>query len=334
LTDESATKDRKGRFNHFRGVHLPGKPDLSIYWHPDTGAHEVFGAIRAKWQSLGWETGDVGYPTGAEIPVHGGAVQSFQRGFIAWHPGIGAHEVHGAIAARWNAIGRADFGFPVTDESTTPDGKGRYNHFRAVHLSGVPDSSIYWLPETDAQEVFGAIRAKWASLGWERSVVGYPTAPEGASHGGAVQSFQRGFIGWHPSIGAHEVHGAIAARWNAIGRADFGFPITDELTPPPEQGLLFPAPSRGRYNHFRAVHLDGAPESSIYWHPDVDGGAHEVYGAIRGKWADEGWERSVLGYPVSEERGRQGAGRVQDFQRGAIAWVKDLGASVDWYVRK
>ena len=45
---------------HFRAMHIEGRPDCSIYWHPDTGAHEVFGAIRGKWAELGWETGTLG----------------------------------------------------------------------------------------------------------------------------------------------------------------------------------------------------------------------------------------------------------------------------------
>jgi uncharacterized protein with LGFP repeats len=244
---------------------------------------------------------------------------------IAGHPDIGvAFEVHGAILERWRAVGDVRFGFPITDESTPPPvfgtgifpvpSPGRYNHFRAVHLAGKPDSSIYWHPDVagGAHEIFGAIREKGASLGWERSVVGYPAGAEAPVHGGAVQPFQGGFIAWHPSIGAgrdgaHEVHGSIGARWNALGGINFAFPITAELSTPGESNAVFTFPSEGRYNHFRAVHLPDTPESSIYWHPDVAGGAQEVYGAIRDKWASLGWERSKLGYPTSGERDRRGS---------------------------
>jgi uncharacterized protein with LGFP repeats len=34
----------------------------SIYWSPKSGANEVHGDIRAKWASLGWELGFLGYP--------------------------------------------------------------------------------------------------------------------------------------------------------------------------------------------------------------------------------------------------------------------------------
>ena len=58
LTDQKGTPDGIGRFNHFEGG--------SIYWTPNTGAHEVHGQIRDKWQSMGWETSFLGYPTSDE----------------------------------------------------------------------------------------------------------------------------------------------------------------------------------------------------------------------------------------------------------------------------
>lgn len=50
----------------------------------------------------------------------------------------------------------------------------------------------------------GAIRQKWADLGWERSSLGYPTSdeiptPEGV---GRRHQFQSGEIGWYPDRGA------------------------------------------------------------------------------------------------------------------------------------
>src|SRR5207302_49498 len=83
------------------------------------------------------------------------------------------------------------------------DGVGRYNHFQG--------GSIYWTPGTGAHEVHGAIKDKWASMGWERSFLGYPVTDEtGTPDGvGRYNHFQGGSIYWTPSIGAYEVHGAI-----------------------------------------------------------------------------------------------------------------------------
>lgn len=54
LSDEEILPDGVGRMNRFqRGV---------IYWHPDTGAHEVVGFIQLLWEFTGHETGPFGYP--------------------------------------------------------------------------------------------------------------------------------------------------------------------------------------------------------------------------------------------------------------------------------
>ena len=84
-----------------------------------------------------------------------------------------AHEVHGAIHAKYLALGAETsiLGYPTTDETGTPDGIGRYNHFQA--------GSIYWTPNTGAYEVHGLIREFWAANGWERNPnLGYPISDE------------------------------------------------------------------------------------------------------------------------------------------------------------
>ena len=231
-TAVSACPDGVGWYRHFRAG--------SIYWHPDLGAHEVHGPIRAKWAELGWERGFLGYPTSDQQigrdPDARGAFNRFQGGAILWHPDVdatpvgvatvaraplatamtaralapeptgrspfsrteveagaiagagfvstvdgglvlgssrGAHEVHGAIGAHYFALGGSGsfLGYPVTDETGTPDGVGRYNHFQA--------GSIYWTPSTWAQEVHGLIRQLWANQGWERNAaLGYPISDE------------------------------------------------------------------------------------------------------------------------------------------------------------
>ena len=85
----------------------------------------------------------------------------------------GAFEVHGEIGVHYRALGGSGsvLGYPTTDETGTPDGFGRFNHFQA--------GSIYWTPGTGAHEVHGLIRAFWAAGGWERnSGLGYPISDE------------------------------------------------------------------------------------------------------------------------------------------------------------
>jgi hypothetical protein len=83
------------------------------------------------------------------------------------------HEVHGAILATSQELGAESsfLGYPVIDESGTPDGIGRFNHFQA--------GSIYWTPATGAHEVHGLIRDYWSAHGWERNAaLGYPISDE------------------------------------------------------------------------------------------------------------------------------------------------------------
>jgi uncharacterized protein with LGFP repeats len=179
------------------------------------------------------------------------------------------------------------------------------------------------MPTTvDGFQVFGAIEEKWLSLGGPNGALGHPVTNETSTFDGAgrFQNFQGGIVSWNPrpEMGAHVVWGLIGERWLQIGREQFGYPLTDE-TPTPD--------GRGRFNHFRAFKPDGSliGESSIYWHPDT--GAHEVYGAIRDFWAQHGWERGTVGYPIGAERDRgDGAGREQQFQRGRIVWSPAAGA--------
>jgi hypothetical protein len=106
------------------------------------------------------------------------------------------------------------------------------------------------------------------------------------------------------------VIGAIRDKWLALGgpQSFLGQPLTDELGTP--DGI-------GRFNHFQG--------GSIYWTPTT--GAHEVHGAIRDKWEAIGWERSFLGYPISDEMNTpNGQGRVSQFQHGNITWSQSTGA--------
>jgi uncharacterized protein with LGFP repeats len=152
-----------------------------------------YGAIGAEWTALGGASGFLGNPLNNEYNVAGvtGArMEDFAGGSICWSAGTGAHEVHGGILAKYRAAGNAvSYGLPITDESKTPDGIGRYNHFTGGR-------SIYWAPSTGAHLIYGTIRAKWASLGWERGRLGYPTTDEYSVTGGRRNDFQHGSITW------------------------------------------------------------------------------------------------------------------------------------------
>ena len=235
LTDETTTPDGIGRFNHFQGG--------SIYWTPSTGAYSVKGIIRDKWASMGWERSLLGYPLTDETatPDGIGRFNHFQGGSIYWTPNTGAHEIHGNIRNKWVSLGweRSLLGYPVTDETATPDGIGRFQHFQS--------GSLIWTLPTGAHEVHGNIRDKWASLGWERSFLGYPLTDETmtADQIGRFNHFQRGSIYWTPHTSAHEIHGHIRDKWASLGseHSFLHYPTSDEEELPGTPG--------GRVSYFQ-----------------------------------------------------------------------------------
>lgn len=134
--------------------------------------------------------------------VAGGMAQDFDVLTAYWTASVGTvRTVQGAIRDLYRTIGGPTgvLAWPTTDERTTPDGIGRYSHFTGTRPAG---SSIYWTPQTGAHEVLGAIRARWAQLGWERSYLGYPTSGEYPITGGRRSDFQHGYITWTASGGA------------------------------------------------------------------------------------------------------------------------------------
>lgn len=96
-----------------------------------------------------------------------------------------------AIDQKYAELGgeRGSLGYPIEDEKPNPDGRGRRRRFQGGY--------IYWSPTTGAHEIHGNIYAKWKSLGWERSILGYPTSDEqNAPGGGRISYFEHGSIRW------------------------------------------------------------------------------------------------------------------------------------------
>ncbi|TNL93933.1 hypothetical protein FHE74_10575, partial [Corynebacterium tapiri] len=118
-----------------------------IYWHPHTGAHSVSLPVSTVWARHGWEGGFLGYPTTSDIPQGGDWYkQDFQGGHVYTHNALPPVQssIQGAIYDKWQSMGaqNSDLGYPISDELTTPDGRGRYNVFEG--------GMIYWTPETGA----------------------------------------------------------------------------------------------------------------------------------------------------------------------------------------
>jgi hypothetical protein len=121
----------------------------------------------------------------------GGRARDFRGGSVYWSPATGAHAVYGMILARYRSTGgpAGPLGYPMTDETATPDGTGRFNRFSGR-------GSIYWTPQGGAHAIYGDIWSRWAAQGGERGRLGYPTTSEHAVSGGRRNEFSGGTITW------------------------------------------------------------------------------------------------------------------------------------------
>ncbi|OXM65626.1 PQQ-dependent sugar dehydrogenase [Amycolatopsis vastitatis] len=196
-TDTAATPDGVAQYNHFVNNGNVG----SIYYTAATGAHAIYGEIRKKWAALDYERG-LGYPTTDEAGTPDGIgrfnhfVKGTNVGSIYYTATTGAHAIYGEIRKKWAALDyERGLGYPTTDETGTPDGVGRYNHFSLGH-------SIYFTAATGAHAVKGEIRKRWAALGWERSYLHYPRTDEYVTNGVYRSDFQGGYITFTLASGA------------------------------------------------------------------------------------------------------------------------------------
>ena len=255
--------------------------------------------IDDKYAAMGGAASFLGNPLIAETPTPGntGRFRHYQGGSIYWSAATGAHSIHDPIRDRWAQLQweRGFLGFPLIDVTPTPNGLGYYTHFQG--------GSIYFTPSHGAHELHGPVLNKWASLDWERSVLGFPvTGVRPCADGiGQFADFEWGSIYRTPAIGAKEVHGFIRARWTDLNRelGVLGYPISDEYD--------FVIDDHNDHDHH---HDDAHPPTrvsdfehgSIYW--DKFRGPYEVLTppppfvgqpAVHGEWEVAPFTSNVVG---------------------------------------
>ena len=100
----------------------------------------------------------------------------------------------GAIYQHWQEIGGMNsvLGAPTSPEDDA-EGGARY----ATFVRG----AMYWSPATGPQPVTGAIYDAWASLSYERGVLGLPTSAEIQEPLQITQNFQHGTLNFERLTG-------------------------------------------------------------------------------------------------------------------------------------
>ncbi|HET9501462.1 MAG TPA: hypothetical protein VFO98_14515, partial [Marmoricola sp.] len=159
--------------------------------------------------------------------------------------------------------------------------------------------------------VLGTTLQRYDEYGGPAGPLGYPKGdPAALANGASAQEFGHGNIYTSRATGAHEVVGAILGRYlTQGGPARLGLPTTGETDVPGVTGARQNIFQRGR----------------IYWSPRT--GAHEVLGAILGRYLTQGGP-TRLGLPTTGETDVPGVtgARQNIFQRGRIYWSPRTGA--------
>jgi uncharacterized protein with LGFP repeats len=296
-SDEQRTPDGRGAFNTFsNGV---------VYSTAGTGAHEVVGAVAQKWLALGGPGSFLGYPVAPpkRLATGGGTVSGFQRGWVYWSPGTGAHPVAGSIGALWKSMGyeRSALGYPTSGEQRVAGGV----------LQTFTGGAVFHSRASGTRAVLGPIEDKWTALGGAAGWVGPPvgdqlTMPDGR---GRASVFASGTaVYWSPGTGAFEVHGWIRDLYSSLnGEQSFlGYPTSDETPVAGTQAVL---------NTFQGGRIYSSART----------GAREVHGLILGRYLQVGGPASALGLPTSNEYAVRD-GRRSDFQHGSITVNSRTGA--------
>ncbi|MGF9646679.1 GH25 family lysozyme [Pseudarthrobacter oxydans] len=243
--------------------------------------------------------------------VNNGCYQIFQGGSIQWSPATGAHAIRdGAIRGTYQRSGSENgpLGYPVVGpEICGLKGGGCYQMFQG--------GAIIWTGTGIQISPSGPIRDRYAAMGFENGVLGYPTSGQvcGYAASGCVQTFQGGDIYWSPSSGAYAVAaGAIRSSFQRLGSENgkTGYPVSNEAC-----GLK----NGGCYQFFQG--------GSMIWSSAT--GAHfSPFGSIRYVWASQNFENGWLGYPYTDEYCNSSRECRQDFQGGSLIWTPTTGVSV------
>ncbi|WP_448852614.1 alpha/beta hydrolase-fold protein [Corynebacterium sp. 335C] len=196
------------------------------YWHPDHGAHILWGRIGARYAEIGGPASPLGHPlTGEKAAPDGkGRFVHFEHGSIYWTPDTGAQIVLGDVVNAWGATGweRGPLGYPTSDRYDVPGGV-------AQDFQG---GQIIRRGDGEPQAIHGRIGEAYRGAGGPGGWLGYPKSGElPLRDGGRLVHFERGSIYWTPETGAASVpNGSIRDHWGSTGweNGPFGYPVGDQ----------------------------------------------------------------------------------------------------------
>jgi hypothetical protein len=281
---------------------------------------------------------NAGYGNGDWCSSYGN--RNFFLYFTDWF-GNTDYAIKGRIKEYYDSKGGEDWlGRPIENESYSGNG---------VWWQCFQNGCIIGSDETGFWESKGWIRERWAKLGYQNSHLGLPIGPEQLdSKGNWYQNYQSGAIHTSSQAGAVDIRGWNYRRWKELGleQSAVGYPLSSEQTDGKagwwqnfEHGDIFNGfESLGlirakwaEYNYQNGKM--GSPISVVSlgangetWQEYQNGflilapgatSAWESKGWIRQKWAANGYQNGLYGYPTGPEEITI-SGWQQEYEHGVI----------------
>ncbi|MDG4857137.1 hypothetical protein P8605_03030 [Streptomyces sp. T-3] len=174
--------------------------DGILYWSRPTGPHAVWGVFLKKYGELGYERGQLGFPTSDEADQSKPVCQVFEHGTLYFNRTTKDVTVNydtavtGSFAGKWKALGGAEgtYGCPTTSERKASKG-GVFQRFTGGNL--------YWSKTTGPHGVRGPFLTAYGKNGYEGGKLGFPMGDERPNSTGAAQRFQGGVMVWNQQSG-------------------------------------------------------------------------------------------------------------------------------------
>ena len=220
--------------------------------------------------------------------------RNFYNYFTEWFGSTRRDVVIPELSERYEALGGRNGSLGrITDN-------GYCDTARTVCWQSFANGSLIWSPSTGAWESKGGIRDRWAQLGYQSGILGYPVSSENWDGKGWWQSYQNGAIIGTPSTGYWESMGGIRDRWAHLGyqTGTLGYP---------KGNIVFAGNGNQAWQQYE--------NGYIVWGQST--GAWESKGGIRDRWAQLGYQAGKLGFPTGAETW-DGKGWSQSYERGSI----------------
>ena len=278
--------------------------NLFTEWFGSTQQFKLGDKVKDRYNQL---TGDsyLGKPVADQVcPTNDSCWQDFEYGSIIRHSTTGAWESRGSIRKRWAELGYQGgaMGYPTGPE--VYDGRGWYQNYENGAIIGTNDTG-FW-------ESKGGIRKRWAELGYQGGIMGYPIGPEIYDGRGYYQDYEQGAIIGVEETGYWENNGGIRARWSQLGYQGgvMGYPISEIVWD-----------GRGWYQNYENGAIIGTNKTG-YW---------ESKGEVRSVWASMGYQGGKAGYPASAEYYDGNLTWHQNYEHGRITYSDITGGSYKSY---